>query len=106
MLTASATLRPCPPAPLQSAGALAHLLLLTAGVVTLLVAAGVLVLGDLTRTLGDLPTALRGARCAGLHLLCCAQRGMRHTHRQILLMLSALHKQRAPLCNPSYCSRV
>ncbi|PRW20834.1 hypothetical protein C2E21_8605 [Chlorella sorokiniana] len=43
----------------QSAGALAHLLLLTGAVVTLLVAAGVLVLGDLTPTLGDLPTALR-----------------------------------------------
>lgn len=49
-----------PPHTVQSAGALAHLLLLTGAVVTLLVAAGVLVLGGLTETLGDLPTALRG----------------------------------------------
>ena len=48
-----------------TAGALAHLLLLTAAVLVLLVAAGVLALGHLSPTLGDLPTALRGALPAG-----------------------------------------
>ena len=45
---------------LQSAGVLAHLLLLIGCVSTLLVAAGVLALGDLSSTLSDLPTAMRG----------------------------------------------
>lgn len=43
----------------QSASALAHLLLLAATGLALLVVAGVLVLGDLTQALGDLPSALR-----------------------------------------------
>ena len=59
---------PLPPLPPQSAGALVHLLLLTGAVGTLLVAAGVLALGDLTPTLGDLRTALRGEWGGGCEL--------------------------------------